>query len=297
MILALLLLLAGMPVGDVAPPSATPTTREPMSPGERAALIKESIADGIAARRRGDHERAYRYFRLANDVAQPPTLQTLSQLGLAECSVHKWAEAEKHLTEAIAMIKAGTLGPEKTTLASSLEEAQRHVGVLHLNGTPGATIRADGVLVGRLPYEGVVRLSEGTRHMLATAPGYSPEGLDVEIKGDHEFEATFILHPVVVSKPQTLVPPVPILEDEAPKPVPTKTILGLGLLSLGAAPATFGALLLRYDGEYLRGGVLLGVGAALMAEGFNLYWRGIHSEKSSMSVVLAPSSVTLNGQF
>jgi hypothetical protein len=55
--------------------------------------------------------------------------------------------------------------------------------------------------------------------------------------------------------------------------------------------------MLRYDGEYLRGGVLLGVGAALMAEGFNLYWRGIHSEKSSMSVVLAPSSVTLNGQF
>jgi hypothetical protein len=194
------------------------------------------------------------------------------------------------------MIKAETLRPEKTTLASSLAEAQRHVGVLHLNGTPGATIRADGVLVGRLPYEGGVRLSEGTRHMLATAPGYSPEGLDVEIKGDHEFEATFILHPVVVSKPQTSVPPVPILEDEAPKPVPTKTLIGLGLLSLGAAPATFGALLLRYDGEYLRGGVLLGVGAALMAEGFNLYWRGIHSEKSSMSVVLAPSSVTLNGQ-
>jgi hypothetical protein len=269
-----------------------------MSPVERTALIKESIAAGIAARRRGDHERAYRYFRLANDVAQPPSLQTLSQLGLAECSVHKWAEAEKHLTEAIGMLKVGMLGPEKTTLASSLEEAQRHVGVLHLNGTPGATIRADGVLVGRLPYQGVVRLSEGTRHMLATAPGYAPEGLDVEIKGDHEFEATFILHPLVVSKPQVLDPPVPILEEEAPpKPVPTKTLIGLGLLSLGTAPATFGALLLRYDGEYLRGGVLLGVGAALMAEGFNLYWRGIHSEKSSMSVVLAPSSVTLNGQF
>jgi hypothetical protein len=116
--LALLLLLAGMPVGESAPPSATPTTREPMSPGERAALIKESIADGIAARRRGDHERAYRYFRLANDVAQPPTLQTLSQLGLAECSVHKWAEAEKHLTEAIGMIKVATLGPEKKTRQS-----------------------------------------------------------------------------------------------------------------------------------------------------------------------------------
>jgi len=296
MTLALLLLLAGMPVGDAAPPSATPTTREPMSPGERAALIKESIADGIAARRRGDHERAYRYFRLANDVAQPPTLQTLSQLGLAECSVHKWAEAEKHLTEAIAMIKAGTLGPEKTTLASSLEEAQRHVGVLHLNGTPGATIRADGVLVGRLPYDGVIRLSEGTRHMLATAPGYAPVGLDVEIKGDHEFEATFILHPLI-AKPQVVVPPVTISQEEAPKPVPTKTLLGAGLLSLGAAPATIGALLLRYDHDYLRGGIFLGAGATLMAEGFNLYWRGIHSEKSSMSVVLAPSSVTLNGQF
>ena len=296
MTLALLLLLAGMPVGEVVPPSATPTTRESMSPVERTALIKESIADGIAARRRGDHERAYRYFRLANDVAQPPTLQTLSQLGLAECSVRKWAEAEKHLTEAIGMIKVGTLGPERTTLASSLEEAHRHVGALHLTGTPGATIRADGVLVGRLPYEGVVRLSEGTRHMLATAPGYSPEGLDVEIKGDHEFEATFILQPLV-PKAQVVVSPVPILQEEVPKPVVTKTLLGAGLLSLGAAPATIGALLLRYDHDYLRGGIFLGAGATLMAEGFNLYRRGIHSEKSSMSVVLAPSSVALTGKF
>jgi hypothetical protein len=296
MTFALLLLLAGMPVGEVVPPSATPTTREPISPVERTVLIKESIADGIAARRRGDHERAYRYFRLANDLAQPPTLQTLSQLGLAECSVHKWADAERHLIEAISMIKVGTVGPERTTLANSLEEAQRHVGVLHLTGTAGATIRADGVLIGRLPYEGTVRLSEGTRHMLAMAPGYAPVGLDVEIVGDHEFEATLILHPLV-PKPHVVVPPIPVFQQEAPKPLPRKTFLGAGLLSLGAAPATIGALLLRYDHDYLRGGVFLGAGAVLMAEGFNLYWRGIHSEKSSMSVVLAPSSVTLNAQF
>jgi hypothetical protein len=296
MTLALLLLLAGMPVGEVAPPSATPTAREPMSAVERTALIKESIANGIAARRRGDHERAYQHFRLANDVAQPPTLQTLSQLGLAECSVHKWAEAEKHLTEAIGMIKVGAMGPEKTTLASSLEEAHRHVGVLHMTGTAGATIRADGVLVGQLPYGGALRLSEGTRHIFARAPGYSAELMDVEIKGDLEFEATFNLHPLV-SKPQVVVPPIPVLQEAAPKPLSIKTIVGLGLFSLGAAPAALGALLLRYDHDYLSGGIFLGAGAALMAEGFNLYWSGIHSERSSMSVVLAPSRISLSGQF
>jgi hypothetical protein len=93
--------------------------------------------------------------------------------------------------------------------------------------------------------------------------------LDVEIKGDHEFEATFILH-ALIAKPEVVVPPVTISQEEAPKPVPTKTLIGVGLLSLGAAPATIGALLLRYDGDYLGGGIFLGAGAALMAEGFNL---------------------------
>ena len=284
-------------VGTMASPSRaeSPLPDRP----DRTAEVKDSLQRGIAATRRGDYGVAYNFFRHANDLA--PSVSTLSQLGLSENSLKKWADGEMHLTAALRLLQGfSSSGPLRPALESALNDARKHVGTLHIVGTPGATVTIDERLEVRLPSEEPLRLSEGERHLVASAPGFEPQNLVVGIVGEHQFKATFELRRVVTE-------PARIAKDFTPPVLPTKatatppsvlgTVLGVGLLCLGAGTATYGALVLRYDHDFAAGGIVLGGGLAAMSIGLYTYVQTFHHDRPTVAVAIGPGTLVIGGTF
>jgi hypothetical protein len=289
---AVLLLFAAMasPSRAESPPPDRPDT---------TAEVKDFLQRGIAATRRGDYGVAYNFFRHANDLA--PSVSTLSQLGLSENSLKKWADGEMHLTAALRLLQGfSSNGPLRPALESALDDARKHVGTLHIVGTPGATVTIDERLEVRLPSEEALRLSEGERHLVASAPGFEPQILVVKIVGEHEFKATFELRRAVTEPArvaQDFTPPVLSIKQTATPPSVLGTVLGVGLGCVGAGTATYGALLLRYNHDFATGGIVLGGGLAAMSIGLYMYWHSLDHDRPAVAVAIGPGTLVVGGAF
>ena len=60
---------------------------------------EEHLTRGVELRRQGQTEQALAEFQRAH--AASPSGRTLAQMGLAEQALKRWADAEKHLAEAL----------------------------------------------------------------------------------------------------------------------------------------------------------------------------------------------------
>jgi len=66
------------------------------SPSDEAEAL---IRKGVEQRRRGNHTEALELFERASSIT--PSARALAQRGLAESSLRRWVEAERHLSEAL----------------------------------------------------------------------------------------------------------------------------------------------------------------------------------------------------
>jgi hypothetical protein len=138
------------------------------------------IKQGVELRRAGNDEAALEQFRRAYDLT--PTPRALAQMGLAEQALGRWADAEAHVTRALASTHDPWIAKYEATLEQSRAAIAQHLGSLVVVGGPaGADVRVDGRSVGALPLAAPLRLEIGHVVVDVSARGHVPLTRDVSI--------------------------------------------------------------------------------------------------------------------
>jgi hypothetical protein len=170
------------------------------------------IRKGVEQRRQGNHTQALELFERASAIS--PSARALAQRGLAETSLRRWVDAERHLAEALNRHDSAWIQAKENrdVLEKALAGVRAHVGDVRLLGTDGAEIKVNDQAVGRLPLPGPLRLPEGSARITAAAPGKKAGEREVAVRGGGEVVVRLDLEPEAVAPP----PPSP-----APLPAPT----------------------------------------------------------------------------
>lgn len=132
--------------------------------------------------RRGEYERALDLFRQALDHGR--TGRALGEMGSCELRVTRWADAEAHLREALALPDDEWVRRHRGDLVTWLAEAQSHVGRLMLTGgVPGLEVRVGDRAVTPWPMTEPMALPPGPTAVEASAPGYRTWRRTLEVTG------------------------------------------------------------------------------------------------------------------
>jgi hypothetical protein len=135
---------------------------------EPEALIKQ----GIALRRKGDDTRAQGYLKRAYDLAKTP--RSAAQLGLVEQALGQFADAQTHLSEALAS-KDAWVHQNRNLLEESRTFVRRKLGKVEITGAPAdATIAIGSESPVALPPDRVVWLAPGANTLTVAASGRKP---------------------------------------------------------------------------------------------------------------------------
>ena len=138
-----------------------------------AADPDELIKQGNALRRKGDDAAALEKFQQAYDADPRSRPRAIAQVGLAEQALGRWVRAYEHLIQALASKDDPWIAKNLATLEEALKTSGDHVGQLEiLGGTPGAEVRINGALIGRLPLSKPLALPIGTATIALAARGY-----------------------------------------------------------------------------------------------------------------------------
>jgi len=176
------------------------------SPGDEAEAL---IRKGVEQRRRGNHTDALELFERASAIT--PSARALAQRGLAESSLRRWVDAERHLSEALDRHDSPWIEAKenRSVLEKALTMVRMHVGGLRLQGTEGAEVKVNDQAVGRLPMNKAVRVAEGTVRVTAVAPGRRSVEREIAVRGGDEVVARLDLAPETVAAPAPIPPPSP----------------------------------------------------------------------------------------
>jgi tetratricopeptide (TPR) repeat protein len=177
------------------------------SPSDEAEAL---IRKGVEQRRRGNHTEALELFERASAIT--PSARALAQRGLAESSLRRWVEAERHLSEALDRHDSPWIEAKENrgVLEQALVSVRTHVGSLRLQGTEGAEVKVNEQSAGRLPVTKAVRVSEGTARVTATAPGRKSVEREIAVRGGDEVVVRLDLaaDTVVVPAPAPSIEPL-----------------------------------------------------------------------------------------
>jgi hypothetical protein len=148
------------------------------------------IAKGIDLRKRGQDFEAETYFQRAYQQGHTP--RAAAQLGLVEHALSRWADAEKHLTEALDSGRDPWIRKVKATLEDSLRTVRANVGQIEVRGQPlGADVLINGKPVGKLPLSAPAHVGKGYAEVEVRASGYVTAKRTVTIEGGH-FQPLFV---------------------------------------------------------------------------------------------------------
>lgn len=235
------------------------------SPGDEAEAL---IRKGVEQRRRGNHIEALELFERASTIA--PSARALAQRGLAESSLRRWVEAERHLGEALDRHDSPWIEARenRSVLEQVLANVRTHVGGVRLQGTAGAEVKVNEQSIGRLPVSKAVRVPEGTARVTAVAPGRKAVEREVAVRGGDEvvvrldLEAQTVAAPVPTPAPSapavSAVEPIASDDNTSPPPTPLEPVPGSS-----TQPPTLTATPPSNDGSSLRR--QLGWGTAVVA--------------------------------
>jgi hypothetical protein len=130
------------------------------------------IKQGNDMRRAGDNTRAYGYFKRAYDISHTP--RAAAQLGLMEQSLERFAESERHFTEALAASDPW-IDQNRGVLEDSRKKVRAHLGRVELQGVPsGTTVEIAGQPGVPLPPDGVIWIKPGDSELRIAAPAHEP---------------------------------------------------------------------------------------------------------------------------
>jgi hypothetical protein len=126
------------------------------------------IQQAIELRRKGDHARAYGYLRRAYDLARTP--RSAAQLGLVEHALGRYAEAERHLGEALATADPWVQA-NRARLESSRNFVRSKLGKIEIAGAgAGATVAVGSDPPIVLGVDCIVYVSPGEHTLRVEAP-------------------------------------------------------------------------------------------------------------------------------
>lgn len=138
--------------------------------GGDPAKAEELIRQANDLRRRNHDGQALPLYRKAYELAR--SARTAGQLGLAEMALGYWVAAESHLDEGLTEAHNPWVEKNRPVLENALRAAQTHVAELRVEGKPdGAEVLVNGSVVGTLPLQHPLRLSEGRVNLEVRAPG------------------------------------------------------------------------------------------------------------------------------
>jgi tetratricopeptide (TPR) repeat protein len=201
------------------------------------------IRQGVQLRAQDQTARALPIFEEAYRVS--PTARPAAQLGLCELELGRFAEAERHLSEALAPPGRGPenawIAKNRPVLERQLETARANIGELAITVSPaGADVSLNGKLLEQGQLGGAIRLSKGPVDVVVRAPGYVMAHETINIVGGKREVRNFTLpsagpKPVVAaavptpSGPPVAVPaaavvaPPPAVGVEVPEPASSHT--------------------------------------------------------------------------
>jgi hypothetical protein len=169
-----LAVLCGLVAGALLAPA-----RASAGPAEEAEAL---VRQGNQLRSAGDDQSALPIFEKA--VAVHPSPRTWAQLGLVEKALGRWAEADRHLTDALKGGNDPWIQKNVTILEKTLAEVKRQVARIEITGEPvGADVLVNGRPVGKVPLPQPVRVNAGTVDIELRAPGYKPTLRTVAVVG------------------------------------------------------------------------------------------------------------------
>ena len=176
------------------------------SPSDDAEAL---IRKGVEQRRRGNHTDALELFERASAIT--PSARALAQRGLAESSLRRWVDAERHMSEALDRHDSPWIEARenRSVLEKALTMVRMHVGGLRLQGTEGAEVKVNDQAVGRLPINKAIRVAEGTARVTAVAPGRKSVEREIAVRGGDEVVVRLDLPAETVAAPAPIAAPAP----------------------------------------------------------------------------------------
>lgn len=192
---------------------------------------------GRALRR--DHRDAEALSHFQQLYAESHQPRALAQVGLAEAALGRWADAETHLSQALASPDAW-ITENRAAGAMLDQQAQRiaaHLGSLDVvSDAPGAEVWVGGQRVGTLPLARPLRLEAGRVTFEVRAAGYAPTQRVAEvIAGGMSRESVSLTRALTASQgPSQGVSVTPVLGLPVAQP-PSNTTRTLAWVAAGGA--------------------------------------------------------------
>jgi serine/threonine-protein kinase len=282
------------------------------------------VLRGLELRRQHDDVTALALFQRAYSLESTPRCR--AQIALAEQSLGQWIAAETDLQAALAQADDAWIAQHRTALEQALGFVATHLGWLQIDSNvQGAEVAVNGASVGATPMAKPVRVATGSALVHVSARGYATVERTVKVEAsDHAREFVELsvreerpryppVPSVVAASPPTHEP----LGLQA-KPVSAHGPLfwsGVALSTAGAVGLGIGAFYgvrvfvdkaardqhcssagcdstgIAFDDrartDATTSTVAVIAGAAAVAGGIVLLWKGIEGERSP-AVALAP---------
>jgi hypothetical protein len=271
--------------------------------GARAAPLTEAdtlIGKGIALRQQHKDQEALELFERAN--AASPSARALAQIGLAEASLHRWVDAEAHLSAALDSHDTPWIQSPKNrdVLSQTLLLVRSHVGLVSIAGPAGVEITVAGQSVGRLPLSAPLHLPEGRVRIEGAAPGRETATVNLPVPGGQQ-QTVHLEMPLV--PPLSTLPPAPASTSAQSSLLDTRSEVEgttwrpwtAGLLVASAGLIATGAVWMAMDGHNAcdpppgdrclnvydtktQGLIAAGIGAAGVVASGLIFWHYHHAE-------------------
>lgn len=163
-----------------------------MAAGDGSEIL---IREGVELRRAGRNEAALEKFVRAYQTAHSP--RAAAQLGLCEQALSQWAEADLHLTEALAAVSDPWVAGHRATIESSLATARRNLGTVRVHGSPkGALVMVNDALSGQFPEQALVRVKPGSVRISVSAAGHTSVLRQIAVSAEETKDVQIDLEPV-----------------------------------------------------------------------------------------------------
>ncbi len=272
----------------------------------------ELVERGVKLRVEGNDAKALEVFTRAHALS--PSARTTAQIGLAEGALHRWLDAEAHLSTALAQHDTPWIENRRNreALEQALASVRSHIGTITVTGPEGTEVVVEGKRVGRLPLNEPLRLPEGPARIEASAAGRRPAAAEITVAGGLASNVILDLPLLPPPAPVAAALPPPSLNVEASSPSGRwKTWTGASLLGFSAAALATGIVWLAVDSDpscsapsgtvckhlydtKTQGWIAVGAGAAAGVTGAILVWRG---RRADTRIGIRPGGVTATLRF
>jgi PEGA domain len=194
-------------------------------PGAAAAdpvEVERLIREGVALRRAHSDQEALPLFQRAYGLAATP--RAAAQLGLVELALGYLLDAERHLAESLAVPRDIWVKGNRKALDKAFARLRARIGeVVVSGGPPGAAVKLNGAVAGKLPLPAPLRAAEGRATVEVAAVGFRAASQVVTVKGGEQTKLAVDLE-ALPSSPTSAVP-LPPTRIAGPAPIPTPSEL------------------------------------------------------------------------